>query len=32
MKVVCISGKAQHGKDTTAGMMKTVLESMGHTV
>lgn len=32
MKVVCISGKAQHGKDTTAGMMKTALESMGHTV
>ena len=29
MKVVCISGKAQHGKDTTAGMMKTVLEDMG---
>lgn len=32
MKVVCISGKAQHGKDTTAVMMKTALESMGHTV
>lgn len=32
MKVVCISGKAQHGKDTTAGMMKTALESMGHIV
>ena len=32
MKVICISGKAQHGKDTTAGMMKTALESMGHTV
>lgn len=32
MKVVCISGKAQHGKDTTAGMIKTALESMGHTV
>lgn len=32
MKVICISGKAQHGKDTTAGMMKTALESIGHTV
>ena len=32
MKVVCISGKAQHGKDTTAGMMKTVLEDMGYSV
>ena len=32
MKVICISGKAQHGKDTTAGMMKTALEGMGHTV
>lgn len=32
MKVICISGKAQHGKDTTAGMIKEKLESGGHTV
>lgn len=32
MKVICISGKAQHGKDTTAGMMKETLESDGYRV
>lgn len=32
MKVVCISGKAQHGKDTTAGILKNVLESYGKSV
>jgi hypothetical protein len=32
MKVVCISGKAQHGKDTTAGFMKEALEADGYKV
>lgn len=32
MKIVCISGKAQHGKDTTAGILKKVLESNGKKV
>lgn len=33
MKVVCISGKAQHGKDTMAQMMKRILEdSYGKSV
>lgn len=32
MKVVCISGKAQHGKDTTASMIKDYLESHGERV
>lgn len=32
MKVICISGKAQHGKDTTASLMRSVLESDGHKV
>lgn len=32
MRVVCISGKAQHGKDTTAGMIKNELESRGKKV
>lgn len=32
MKVICISGKAQHGKDTTANFMKEVLEADGYTV
>lgn len=32
MRVVCISGKAQHGKDTTAGLLKTMLETDGHKV
>lgn len=32
MKVICISGKAEHGKDTLAGMMKEVLEQKGERV
>jgi len=32
MKVICISGKAQNGKDTTAGFMKEVLEARGSRV
>lgn len=32
MKVICISGKAQHGKDTTAKYLKECLESQGRTV
>lgn len=32
MKVVCISGKAQHGKDTTAGILREALEADGLTV
>lgn len=32
MKVICISGKAQHGKDTTAGFMKEFLEAKGKKV
>ena len=32
MKVICISGKAEHGKDTLASMMKEVLESRGKRV
>lgn len=32
MKVICISGKAQHGKDTAAVMLKQKLESAGHRV
>ena len=32
MKVVCISGKAQHGKDTTASMIKECLEQRGERV
>lgn len=32
MNVVCISGKAQHGKDTTAGIIKELLESKGQKV
>lgn len=32
MKVICISGKAQHGKDTTAQIMKEQLESDGYSV
>ena len=31
-KVICISGKAQHGKDTTASMLKAVLENRGISV
>jgi len=32
MKVICISGKAQHGKDTTAGILKAQLEADGYKV
>lgn len=32
MQVICISGKAQHGKDTTAGYLKQALESCDKTV
>lgn len=32
MKVICISGKAQHGKDTTATMLKEALETNGRSV
>ena len=32
MKVICISAKAQHGKDTAASLMKTYLEANGQRV
>lgn len=32
MKVILISGKAQHGKDTTAGFLKDALEADGNSV
>jgi len=32
MKIICISGKAQHGKDTTAKILKARLEANGNTV
>ena len=32
MKVICISGKARHGKDTLAGILKTHLEDQGNKV
>ena len=32
MKVCCISAKAQHGKDTAAGLLKEHLESVGQKV
>lgn len=32
MKVFCISGKAQHGKDTTAAFFKDALEADGYSV
>lgn len=32
MQVILISGKAQHGKDTTAGFMKQILEGDGYSV
>lgn len=32
MKVIAISGKAQHGKDTTASFLKSMLEADGHKV
>lgn len=31
-KVICISGKAQHGKDTTANILKSALEERGNRV
>lgn len=31
-KIVCISGKAQHGKDTTATTLKNILSGRGHRV
>ena len=32
MKVIAISGKAQNGKDTTAGLLKSALEADGYKV
>ena len=32
MKVICISGKVQNGKDTTASIMREALEADGHRV
>ena len=32
MKVILISGKARHGKDTTAGFLKAALEADGYSV
>lgn len=32
MKIICISGKAQHGKDTTAAYLKEILEGDRHSV
>ena len=32
MQVIVISGKAQHGKDTTAGFLKDALEADGYPV
>lgn len=32
MKIICISGKAQHGKDTTASFMKEALQKRGERV
>lgn len=32
MQIIAISGKAQHGKDTTASVMKAMLESDGYKV
>lgn len=32
MKIIAISGKAQHGKDTTAEILKRILENDGHRV
>lgn len=31
-KVICISGKAQHGKDTSATILKSILEERGNKV
>jgi len=32
MKILCISGKAQHGKDTSAKILKEILQSDGNSV
>ena len=32
MKIICISGKAQHGKDTSAAMIKELLEAQNNRV
>ena len=32
MKIIAISGKAQNGKDTTAGFLKSTLEADGYKV
>ena len=32
MKVICISGKAQHGKDTVAKLIAQILEGYGNRV
>ena len=32
MKVILVSGKAQHGKDTVAGLLRKELEAAGHKV
>lgn len=32
MKIICISGKAQHGKDFTANVLKEQLQNQGKTV
>ena len=32
MKIIAISGKAQHGKDTTAEFLKSELETHGYKV
>ena len=32
MKIVCISGKAQHGKDTTAKLLEETLKAQGNRV
>ena len=32
MKVICISGKAQHGKDTSANLLEAMLEDEGYKV
>ena len=32
MKIVCISGKAQHGKDTTAKLLEEALKAQGNRV
>lgn len=31
-KFICVSGKAQHGKDTTANLLKSELEAQGYSV